>query len=94
MNTTALTQDASNRALRTFLQALGGEVLLQIVPALFDLVSDETVRWDLNVVQSLIRMTVLASLSFIMRRYLDTSRIPTPLPPTPQPEPATPDPAP
>lgn len=94
MDNQALTQDAGNRALRTALQALGTEVLIQVVPALLALVQDETIEWDIQVVTSLVRIAVIAGLSFLMRRVLDPSRIPTPLPPAVVTPPVTPDPAP
>lgn len=92
--TPALTEDAKNRALRTGLQALAMEVLIQVLPALYDLAGNEDIHWDLQVVESLVRVAVMAALSFLMRRFVDPSRIPSPLPPTPQPQPATEDPAP
>jgi hypothetical protein len=76
-----LTADALNRGFRTVLQAVLVEVGIVVIPELNRLLQDENTVWDVNVARSLIRIGALAAASFIMRRYLDPSVIPTPLPP-------------
>jgi hypothetical protein len=95
MNTAALNVDARNRALRSFVQGLTIDVVVAIAAALLvwlpgaDLSSKDA--WI--VIGITLAKTILqTAASYVMRRFVDASAIPTPLPPTPQPEPADPNP--
>lgn len=77
-----LTADAANRAIRTVIQAVLVEVGYLVIPEINRMLQDEATIWDWNAVQSLIRVAAFGALSYIMRRYLDPSPIPTPLPPS------------
>lgn len=82
--TTALTNDARNRALRTFLQGLGTDVaaalILLLLPAFTNANGWGDFEWQ--VLGFLVVKTVaVTALSYVMRQYLDGSAIPTPLPP-------------
>ena len=83
-----LTKDAGNRAWRTFLQALALEIGVQVVPALNAALQDEGHVYNVDWLQSLVRLAGMTALAFFMRKVLDPSGIPTPLPPSPQPQPA------
>lgn len=78
---TRLTADALNRGVRSIIQAFIVEVGAVVLPELIRLLSDEKTQWDVNVVHSLARIAALAAAAFIMRRFIDPSPIPTPLPP-------------
>lgn len=84
-----LRQDAGNRAYRTFLQGLGIDILVAVSILAYNLSSspDDELSW-LLIGASLARTVVQSAAAYIMRAFLDPSRIPTPLPPTPQPRPA------
>lgn len=82
--TTALTNDARNRALRTFLQGLGTDVaaalILLLLPAFTNANGWGDFEWQ--VLGFLVVKTVaVTALSYVMRQYLDGSVVPTPLPP-------------
>lgn len=89
----ALSVDARNRALRTFLQGLGLDLLTAVAAAVLlwlpdaDLSSQDA--W-LVLGTGLVRTVMQTAFAYIMRLKLDGSAVPTPLPPTPQPEPADP----
>lgn len=86
----ALREDATNRALRTFLQGLGIDVLVAIAVTVYAVVSDPApIVWGV-VGASLARSVVQAAASYVMRRFLDGSAVPTPLPPAPVPPPTEP----
>jgi hypothetical protein len=89
----SLATDASNRALRTFLQALAVDVLLALALVLYN-VFQQANSWgsfDWNVLGFLLVKTfVVSAASYFMRRVLDPSSFPTPLPPAPVPAPADP----
>lgn len=79
-----LVNDAKNRALRTLIQQLGIDVLLAVVLVLAPLLSDANSFGDFEwqAIAFLVTKTVLATLfAWVMRRYLDGSAFPTPLPP-------------
>lgn len=92
--TAALSEDARNRALRTFLQGL----VIAVATAAWQFVQTVWVNqtgWsDFNwKVQglALLNACAMAAAAYIMRRFVDpNAKIPTPLPPTPQPPPAEP----
>jgi hypothetical protein len=86
----ALTADAKNRALRTFLVNLATDVLSAVVLLLTPIVSNATGWQDIDwkITGFLLAKTVVASaFSYLMRTVLDKSVIPTPLPPSPVPPP-------
>ena len=79
-----LTIDASNRALRTFLQGLGYAVLAAVVMVLYPVVTGAHSWGDFNwplIGFALTQAVGTAVLSYLMRKVLDPSGIPTPLPP-------------
>lgn len=89
----ALTEDASNRAFRTFLQGLAIDVAVGIALALGTYFATKSSWGEVETAVltfSIAKSFVQSLCSFIMRRFMDASRIPTPLPPTPQPAPADP----
>lgn len=80
-----LERDARNRALRTFLQGLGLDVLAAVSLALFNAWSaaDDWGDLDWALIGFMLAKTVTTTAaSYIMRRYLDGSSLPTPLPPS------------
>ena len=89
----ALTEDATNRAVRTAYQQLGIDVLVAVAMfvATTFAVKDGWDEFNWKVLGFSLAKTVIATVAaFVMRRYMDASGIPTPLPPTPVPAPATP----
>lgn len=94
-NQNLLVIDAKNRALRTFLQSLAVDVGIAVCLVLYNVFSDAT-GWDSldwKIIGFSLAKTVVVSItSFVMRRFLDSSSVPTPLPPAPQPAPADPTP--
>lgn len=87
---TALKADASNRSVRTFLQGLGIDVAVGIALVLATTVTGWTswgdVQWAI-LSFSIFKSVLQAVAAYVMRRWLDKSKIPTPLPPAPVPEP-------
>lgn len=78
----ALNNDARNRALRTFLQGLGIDLavaLAALVLANADEITNRAALIALGVTAGKTVATTIAS--YVMRRFLDPSRVPTPLPP-------------
>lgn len=76
-----LTADARNRAWRTFVQGLAIDVGVAVAVALYAIASDPTpIVWTV-VGASLARTIVQSGAAFVMRRFLDGSSVPTPLPP-------------
>lgn len=89
-----LRADARNRALRTFLQGLGIDLLVAVALVVHQVATDPSpVVWTL-LGASLARTAAQTAASYIMRRFLDPSRVPTPLPPDPPGHPADPSPEP
>ncbi|MCW2674774.1 MAG: hypothetical protein JWP14_3363 [Frankiales bacterium] len=78
-----LIADARNRALRTFLQGLGIDVLVASAVVVAQVAASPLESWQgwAAVGISLSRSVAQAAASYVMRRFLDRSRIPTPLPP-------------
>jgi hypothetical protein len=82
-----LATDARNRALRTFLQGLAIDVLVAAAGVIYAATQGSgPVVWTI-VAASLPRTIVQSAASYVMRRFLDKSKIPTPLPPDPPGEP-------
>lgn len=88
---TALTNDARNRALRVFLWGLaytvGTAVVLVIAPVFTSANGFEDIDWD-RVVWSLVQAVVVSVIAYLGRTVLDPSKFPTPLPPA---DPGEPD---
>lgn len=92
---TALAVDAKNRALRTFLVGLATDVLVALTLVIVTALSSATgwgdVEWKV-LGFTLAKTLVTTAGSYVLRRFVDPSGIPTPLPPTPVPPPADPSP--
>lgn len=76
------TRDAQNRSLRTFVQGLGIDVAVAIcalVLASVDTISDRAGLVLFGI--ALAKTIVMTVASYVMRQFLDSSGIPTPLPP-------------
>lgn len=88
---TTLQTDARNRAVRTFFQGLGADVLAALVLLLLPVFTNANGWGDFEwqILGFLIAKTVAVTvLSYVMRQYLDGSALPTPLPPA---DPGEPD---
>ena len=86
----ALTADANNRALRTFLVGLAIDVAVAVALAVTVALQDTNGWGDLEwgALGFLVAKTVaMTAGSYILRKKLDASALPTPLPPAPVPEP-------
>lgn len=90
-----LTADAKNRALRTFLVGLATDVavavVLVLVTAFGGLNGWGDIQWA-TLGFTLAKTVVTTAGSYFLRRFVDQSAIPTPLPPAPVPPPADPTP--
>lgn len=76
-----LSADSTNRAIREFFNALIIEVLLAIWPIISNAL-DGTAPIELPALGlSVLRIGLLTAGQYVMRRHLDPSSIPTPLPP-------------
>jgi hypothetical protein len=93
MSATPLSIDAGNRALRSFIVGLAIDVGVAITLVLVN-VFGAAGGWDeldWKIIGFSVAKTVVASAgSYILRRFVDASGIPTPLPPAPVPPPADP----
>ena len=81
---TALQQDAANRAWRSFLQGLGIDVLVALALVVYT-VLDSAASWtalEWNIIGfTLLKTVLITAASYVMRRFMDPSKVPTPLPP-------------
>lgn len=78
------TTDARNRALRTFLQGLAIDLMAACVLLLLPLftAAQDWSDIDWRILGFLLAKTVsVTGMSYVMRVFLDPSRLPTPLPP-------------
>ena len=83
--------DARNRAIRTLLQGLGFSVVAALVVSLLEAVTTATSWVELGATLigfSFFQSVAVAGLSWVMRTYLDRSKLRTPLPPA---DPGEPD---
>lgn len=83
-NTTLLAADARNRGIRSFLTGLAIDIAVGVTLVLVAAVSTATGWGDLQwaiLGFSLAKSVVQAGGAFVLRRFLDPSRLPTPLPP-------------
>lgn len=82
--------DASNRAVRSFIQGLAIDVAVAVAMWAVTVVNDAAewgdVQWAI-VGFTLAKTLVQSVAAYVMRRYLDPSKVPTPLPPEPPGEP-------
>jgi hypothetical protein len=87
-----LETDARNRAVRSFLQGLAIDVAVSIAGVLYAVTQgSDPIVW--TVVAAGLPRTIVQSLAaYVMRRFLDPSKIPTPLPPDPPGHPDQPQP--
>lgn len=86
-----LTQDAQNRMVRTFLVNAILDIATAVALAVTEALESAGNDVDWRIMWALVAKTVVASAgSFVLRRFGDPSRLPTPLPPTPQALPADP----
>lgn len=90
-----LRADAANRSLRTALQGLAFTVLTAIVLVLVPIFSSadgwDDFDWKL-IGFSVVQAVAMAVFAYVMRLKLDSSGVPTPLPPADPGPPADPDP--
>ncbi|MDO5500902.1 MAG: hypothetical protein Q4F67_14600 [Propionibacteriaceae bacterium] len=87
-----LARDARNRALRTLIQSLAADVGIAVLIAVSTWWSagpDLSTRaaW-VGAAVLVVKTAVTTALSYLMRRYVDGSSVPTPLPPDPVPPPS------
>lgn len=94
-NRALLTADAKNRTLRTFLTSLAVDVGVAVTLVIYNVFGDAT-GWsdfDWKIMGFTLAKTVVVSAgSFILRRFVDPSSFPTPLPPAPAAAPSDPTP--
>lgn len=80
-----LTEDARNRALRTFVQGLSVDALaaigLIILPLLTTAQSFDDVDWKV-LIFLVVKSVVVSAFSYVMRRFGDPSGVPSLTPPT------------
>lgn len=92
-NDLLLKEDASNRAWRTFLVGIlldvGVAIALTLTAFFATRNSWDDFEWAI-LTFSLAKSVVQSIGSYVLRRFVDPSSIPTPLPPTPQAQPAEP----
>lgn len=86
-----LVADSNNRSIRTLLQGLAIDVVVALALTVGTYVATRN-SWDemewIVLSFSVFKSLVQAVAAYVMRRWLDKSSLPTPLPPDPVPEPA------
>lgn len=86
-----LKEDAENRSIRTFLQGLAIDVAVGVALVILTTVGEWNSWGDAQWVIlsfSVFKSVAQAVAAYVMRMWVDKSRIPTPLPPDPQAAPA------
>ena len=84
-----LVADAKNRALRTWLQGLAIDIAVAVASVILASVDAISDRAGLITVGVALAKTVTTTIAaYVMRLKLDSSSLPTPLPPAPAAEPA------
>lgn len=86
-----LARDARNRALRTFVVGLAIDLAVAVSLLVVAATSTDQVDWRLLGV-SVLRTVVQTSGAYVLRRFADSSALPTPLPPADPGEPDAPAP--
>lgn len=81
-----LERDARNRALRTFLAGLAIDLAVAVALLVQDSVQEPNADWRV-LGASLVRTVLQTTAAYVLRRFIDPSRVPTPLPPNPPGEP-------
>lgn len=87
---TRLTEDATNRGWRSLLVALTIDVGVAVVLVLVTYFAEHNSWGELEwaiLGFALVKSALQAVGSFVLRRFVDASRFPTPLPPAPVPPP-------
>lgn len=89
----AITADARNRALRTFLQGLAFDVVAALAAVVVEVVTEAPagIPWAVLGL-SLVKTLIVTAAAYVMRAKLDPSSFPTPLPPADPGPPAEPEP--
>lgn len=79
----ALIKDAENKAWRTFLQGIGIDIGIAVALLVAQIVAAPLTAWQgwLAIGIALARTILGAAAAYVMRRFLDPSSLPTPLPP-------------
>lgn len=89
----ALHEDATNRGVRAIWQGLSIDVLVAVALLIVNILTDANGWSDLDwkiIAFTLMKTVLMAIAAFVMRRFVDNSKVPTPLPPSPAPAPTTP----
>lgn len=83
----ALRRDARNRALRVFLAGLAIDLAVAVSLVVLEVTkAAELPEWRV-IAASLFRTLAQTAAAYVLRRFVDPSRVPTPLPPDPPGEP-------
>lgn len=83
--------DSKNRALRTFIVGIASDVAVAVVLVLVTVFGGVNGWGDVQWAAlgfTLAKTVIMTAGSYILRRFVDRSSIPTPLPPAPVPPPA------
>ena len=84
----SLAQDATNRAVRSFVQGLAIDLAVAVAALVLANADSITDRQGLVLFSIALAKTCAQTVaSFVMRRFADASPVPTPLPPAPVPAP-------
>lgn len=83
--------DAKNRATRAFVQGLAIDVLVALAVVVWTYLNSVdgwgAIQWSV-LAFTLFKTLCQTAASYLMRRFLDNSKVPTPLPPAPAVQPA------
>lgn len=93
MATVALRVDAGNRALRTFLVGMATDVGVAVATFVASVLVTKNGWGDLQwavISFSFVKTILMSIASYVLRRFVDSSGFPTPLPPAPAVAPADP----
>ena len=88
---TQLRRDATNRSVRSFLTGLAIDVAVGVALVLLTYFNKANAWGDIEwaiLGFSLFKSVIQAVGAFVLRMWVDSSKLPTPLPPDPVPEPA------
>ena len=87
-NERLLARDARNRAARTLYQIVVVSVVVDVVPQVISALDGAAEFSWADLGKAALRSALAAGLAYVMRKSLDGTRIPTPLPPGPVAQPA------